>query len=102
MLSQEYARLGGLRSQQSGRGHRWTAEEAKRWGQLGGQCTQEANRRKHPRPPVIPSERPPRDPVSGRLFDSYFDDIQPCGCVVFYRGGRVTCQDHGGQGVKIP
>jgi len=36
---------GGKVSQASGNGHRWTGEDAKHWGRLGGQCMQENRRR---------------------------------------------------------
>ena len=36
----------------------------------------------------------PTDPASGRSFDGHYDDLLPCGCVEFYRGGRVRCESH--------
>lgn len=41
-----YAQKAGRRSQQSGNGHRWTSVDAKHWGRLGGQCSQENKRRR--------------------------------------------------------
>jgi len=34
----DYATKAGRASQASGRGHRWSAADAKHWGRLGGQC----------------------------------------------------------------
>ena len=44
MLAEQAPRA-GQRSQATGRGHRWTAADAKHWGRLGGQCSQLARRR---------------------------------------------------------
>jgi hypothetical protein len=50
LMFAEYASKGGKASQAKRRGHRWTAEDAKRWGRLGGQCMQEQKRRsEHPK-----------------------------------------------------
>jgi hypothetical protein len=42
----EYAQKAGRASQASGRGHRWSRTDARHWGRLGGQCTQELRRRR--------------------------------------------------------
>ncbi len=36
----------------------------------------------------------PRDPVTGRNFDGYFDHRFECGCVDFYHGGVGRCGQH--------
>ncbi len=41
IMLKEYASKAGKASQASGRGHRWTADDAKRWGRLGGQCARD-------------------------------------------------------------
>lgn len=35
-----------------------------------------------------------KDPSSGRSFNGRYDETLSCGCVVFYRGGTVRCEDH--------
>lgn len=42
----DYAAKAGRASQASGKGHRWSTEDAKHWGRLGGQCTGEIKRRR--------------------------------------------------------
>lgn len=77
MTKQEAARIAGRASVASGRGYRWTAEEARafsargvasprryrwdaeaaaRWGRLGGQCTQELKRRRESASLAAPQE----------------------------------------------
>jgi hypothetical protein len=40
----DYAAKAGRASQASGRGHRWSSEDAKHWGRLGGQCSRDMRR----------------------------------------------------------
>lgn len=44
IMFKEYASKAGKASQASGRGHRWTKEDAQRWGRLGGQCSRDIKR----------------------------------------------------------
>lgn len=35
-----------------------------------------------------------KDPATGRSFDGRYDTLNDCGCVDFYHGDRVRCEDH--------
>jgi hypothetical protein len=46
LMFAENAGKAGRASQASRRGHQWTAEDAKHWGRLGGQCTRDLKARR--------------------------------------------------------
>lgn len=51
--------------------------------------------RELPQPATGDSSTPDvKDPETGRSFDGHYDDLVPCGCVVFYHGGTVRCEKH--------